>query len=475
MLRSRSSRPDRQARSHGGLSCNKLLVTTAVIIAACIVFLNSSRILNADLHGGSRVRLRVKQGLSFDDEQLGAAHEAEHPWYESAEQHSGGGTAAIADLHANYASDGIYTVDGMDSAGVMSAEARMEQLRGKPLNREAALEGDGLDTVDRMEAIGASSAETWREQLLGDIPEGAGSQGEQDAIGPRGKQDTGYLDSSGSRSSADALEDRMNTVRDSQSETEQDPLAGLGEWQLASMVEQSGGEQQGPYDEGAMSEVVLSGEEEDTWMVKLYKEMERKSKEEVKDPALEAGSRIFDVEASLPAVQRLLGLLQMDAVIADISRDAQQSTGAKHKGSSSDKAVNGEVAESQLKLVGLYSDEAEPMPHSNPKLATWQEDLEGHLAKVEEAKKVERARLQMEQQALYPAIPEHTGVLDQSKVTEGAAKEENRPARVDDLLEAGELEQRLRDEGRLDEILGDPELIPDWNTQFTAQESSAAA
>lgn len=51
--------------------------------------------------------------------------------------------------------------------------------------------------------------------------------------------------------------------------------------------------------------------------------------------------------------------------------------------------------------------------------------------------------------------------------------EENRPARLDDLLEAEELEQRLREEGRLDEILEDPELIPDWNTQFTAQESWA--
>lgn len=81
-------------------------------------------------------------------------------------------------------------------------------------------------------------------------------------------------------------------------------LAEIGE-------EQSTGEQQGPYDEGAMSEGANGGEEEDTWMVKLYKEMERKSKEEVKDPALEAGSRIFDVEASEPAVQRLLGLLQV--------------------------------------------------------------------------------------------------------------------------------------------------------------------
>ncbi|CAL8470571.1 g10113 [Coccomyxa elongata] len=470
MLRSRSSRPDRQAlaRSHGGLTCSKLLVTAAVSIAACIVFLNSNRILNVDLHGGSRVRLRVKQGLPFDDALPGAAREAEHPWYDSAEQRSGSGTAANTNLpssRADYTSDGVYTVDGMDSAGVLSAEARMDQLRGKVLNREAALEGDGINTDNGMENIAASGGETWREQVLGDIVEGDGSIGKQDAIGPRGKQDNGYLDSSGSRSSADAHEDRIDTVRDSQGETEQDPSAGIGE-------EQNTGDQEGPYDEGAMSEGTNSGEEEDTWMVKLYKEMEQKSKEEVKDPALEAGSRIFDVEASEPAVQRLLGLLQMDAVSADNSRDAQEGTGAKHI----DKEHTGQVAQSQLKLVGLYSDEAGVMPHSNPKLATWEEDLAGHLGKVEDAKKIERARLQTEQEALYPAIPQVTGVLDPSKVTEGAAKgqeEENRPARLDDLLEAEELEQHLREEGRLDEILEDPELIPDWNTQYKAQESRA--
>ena len=75
--------------------------------------------------------------------------------------------------------------------------------------------------------------------------------------------------------------------------------------------EQSRGEQEGRYDEELVSEGGNNGEEEDTWMVKLYKEMEQKSKEEVKDPALEAGSRIFDLEASEPAVQRLLGLLQV--------------------------------------------------------------------------------------------------------------------------------------------------------------------
>lgn len=121
--------------------------------------------------------------------------------------------------------DGIYTVDGMDSAGVLSAEARMEQFRGKPLNREA-LEKYGSDSVDRMDSAGASGAETWREQLLGDIPGGDGSTGKQDPSGPRGKQETGYLDSSGSRSSADPLEDRVDTVRDSRGETEQDPSAG---------------------------------------------------------------------------------------------------------------------------------------------------------------------------------------------------------------------------------------------------------
>ena len=52
-------------------------------------------------------------------------------------------------------------------------------------------------------------------------------------------------------------------------------------------------------------------------------------------------------------------------------------------------------------------------------------------------------------------------------------EEENRPARVDDLLEAEELEQHLREEGELDNILADPELIPDWETQFAAQQSRA--
>ena len=88
-------------------------------------------------------------------------------------------------------------------------------------------------------------------------------------------------------------------------------FAGNVEGQSASMAEQSRGEKEGPKDEGAMSEGGNSGEEEDTWMVKIYKEIEQKSKEVVKDPAFEAGSRIFDLEASDPSVQRLLGLLQV--------------------------------------------------------------------------------------------------------------------------------------------------------------------
>ena len=55
----------------------------------------------------------------------------------------------------------------------------------------------------------------------------------------------------------------------------------------------------------------------------------------------------------------------------------------------------GEVAESQLKLVGLYSDDAEVVPQSNSKLATWEEDLVGHLVKVEEAKKVSYTCMQL--------------------------------------------------------------------------------
>ncbi len=53
-----------------------------------------------------------------------------------------------------------------------------------------------------------------------------------------------------------------------------------------------------------------SEEEKDTWMVKIYKEMEQKSKEEVKDPALENGSRIFELDESDPVVQRLMGLVR---------------------------------------------------------------------------------------------------------------------------------------------------------------------
>lgn len=102
----------------------------------------------------------------------------------------------------------------------------MDQLRGKALNRETALEGDGIDTDGGMENGAASTAETWREQVLEDIVEGDGSIGQQDAIGPRGKQDNDYLDSSGSRSGADAHEDRSDTVEDSQGERDQDPSAG---------------------------------------------------------------------------------------------------------------------------------------------------------------------------------------------------------------------------------------------------------
>ncbi len=47
------------------------------------------------------------------------------------------------------------------------------------------------------------------------------------------------------------------------------------------------------------------------------------------------------------------------------------------------------------------------------------------------------------------------------------------PARVDDLLEGPELEERLRTQGRLDSMLNDPELIPDWQTQFEQQQKAS--
>ena len=47
-----------------------------------------------------------------------------------------------------------------------------------------------------------------------------------------------------------------------------------------------------------------------------------------------------------------------------------------------------------------------------------------------------------------------------------------RPAAVEDLLDGAELEQRLRDEGRLDGILRDPELMPNWEVQLQMQQAS---
>lgn len=52
-MKTRTSRLERQAL-HGGFSWSKLLVAAAVFIAVCIIFLNSNRILNVDLHGGFR-------------------------------------------------------------------------------------------------------------------------------------------------------------------------------------------------------------------------------------------------------------------------------------------------------------------------------------------------------------------------------------------------------------------------------------
>ena len=44
-----------------------------------------------------------------------------------------------------------------------------------------------------------------------------------------------------------------------------------------------------------------------------------------------------------------------------------------------------------------------------------------------------------------------------------------RPASTQDLLEGPELEQRMADEGRLPDILSDPELMPDWQAQLGMQ------
>ena len=44
-----------------------------------------------------------------------------------------------------------------------------------------------------------------------------------------------------------------------------------------------------------------------------------------------------------------------------------------------------------------------------------------------------------------------------------------RPASTQDLLEGPELEQRMADDGRLPDILSDPELMPDWQAQLGMQ------
>ena len=44
-----------------------------------------------------------------------------------------------------------------------------------------------------------------------------------------------------------------------------------------------------------------------------------------------------------------------------------------------------------------------------------------------------------------------------------------RPASTQDLLEGPKLEQRMADDGRLPDILSDPELMPDWQAQLGMQ------
>ena len=46
-----------------------------------------------------------------------------------------------------------------------------------------------------------------------------------------------------------------------------------------------------------------------------------------------------------------------------------------------------------------------------------------------------------------------------------------RPASTQDLLDGPELEQRMADEGRLPDILKDPELMPDWQAQLNMQQA----
>ena len=53
-----------------------------------------------------------------------------------------------------------------------------------------------------------------------------------------------------------------------------------------------------------------------------------------------------------------------------------------------------------------------------------------------------------------------------------ASQELYRPASTQDLLDGSELEQRMVDDGRLPDILTDPELMPDWQAQLDMQQAS---
>ena len=41
---------------------------------------------------------------------------------------------------------------------------------------------------------------------------------------------------------------------------------------------------------------------------------------------------------------------------------------------------------------------------------------------------------------------------------------------MEDLLDGEELEERMQDEGRLEDVMRDPELMPNWEVQLQMQQ-----
>ncbi|CAL5220429.1 g2443 [Coccomyxa viridis] len=225
---------------------------------------------------------------------------------------------------------------------------------------------------------------------------------------------------------------------------------------------------------------------EDTYMVKMWKELEEQRKQEELDPAKEAGSVIIELPGSDPGVQRLKALgAQLRAQSGQPSGMEAAQTGPlqqpKEAEASADKAAasaslsagdTGGDVDTPLRLVTLFRDKEVYKEPENPKLATWKQDLDRRLLELEEAAAVRRRELEQERAHLFPHIPLVEGILDKALEPGTAVKGLFRPAAAEDLLDGAELEQRLRDEGRLDDILRDPGLMPNWEVQLQMQQAS---